>query len=150
MEDETFRGQFDHAIDSKGRISIPQTFRTLLQERSEKPPMLTRGQNHLRLYPAEEWERIEQELRDKPRLQPAVQKLRRVLIGSAVPCPIDTQGRILIPKNLRSHAHLEAKVTLTGVIEMIEIWNTDLYENMMQDDLGNLDEIQEAVDQASN
>ena len=50
----SFRGQYDHTLDNKGRISIPAGFRMEIQRLGrEKPPILTRGKEHLILYPAE-------------------------------------------------------------------------------------------------
>lgn len=102
-----------------------------LQRRSEKPPVLTRTEDHLELYGAEDWERIEQKLMDKPDLSDDVQKLRRFLVGHASDCPIDSQGRILVPPKLRQYAQLSNKVVLLGVLDKIEIWDAELFE---QDD----------------
>jgi MraZ protein len=142
-----FRGQHDHTIDGKGRLSIPAALRMEIQRRSENHPILTRHKDHLALYGREDWDKIERQLMQKSNLQPDVQAYQRFIIGGANECPIDTQGRILIPKALREHARLESKVTLVGVLEKIEIWNSELFEQIMQKTVINLEEIQLSVDQ---
>jgi MraZ protein len=144
-----FRGQHDHTIDGKGRLSIPAGFRMEIQRRSEKHPILTKYKDHLALYARDAWDEIESQLMQKSNLQPNVRAYQRFIIGGASECPVDTQGRILIPKALREHARLESKVTLVGVLEKIEIWNSELFEQDMQRTLMRLEEIQLAVDQGS-
>ena len=51
-----------------------------------------------------------------------------MLVSGAVECPIDGQGRILIPPHLREHASLERDVTFAGVGARIEIWSKERYE----------------------
>ena len=64
-------------------------------------------------------------------------------------CPIDSQGRILVPPPLRDHAQLKSKVTLVGILDQIEIWDTELYENNQKQTLARLTEIQQSVDKGS-
>lgn len=116
-----------------------------LQRRSEKPPILTRTEDHLELYGAEEWESIEAGLLSKPDLSDDVKKLRRFMVGNASDCPIDSQGRILVPPRLRQHAQLDKDVVILGVLDRIELWDAELFE---QDDsltLSRYSDIQKSV-----
>ncbi len=141
-----FRGRHTHTIDKKGRMSIPSSHRTIFQRRSEKAPILTNQKDHLELYPFEDWEVIEQNLMAKSRLQPDVQDYTRFVVGGASECPIDNQGRILVPPSLRSHAKLQDKVMIAGVLDRIEIWDLALFEANMQNTLDRMDSIQRSVD----
>ena len=145
-----FRGRHDHTIDKKGRLSIPVAFRTEFQRRSEKAPMLTLSKNHLELYPRDDYDAMERSLAERPDLQPDVQALRRVLIGQATECPIDSQGRIQVGPTAREHAQLEGKVTLIGNLQKVEIWHTELFEDYVQMTLARLEEIQRSVDKGSD
>ena len=140
-----FRGRHDHTIDAKGRLSVPAGFRMELQRRSEKPPILTRLEDHLELYGADDWENIERDLKSKPDLSDDVQKLRRFMVGNASDCPIDSQGRILVPPRLRECAQLKSKVVLIGVLDKIEIWDAELYEVDDSLTLARLGEIRKSV-----
>ncbi len=143
-----FRGEHVHTIDGKGRLSIPAAFRNEILRRSEKPPILTRFKDYLALYPYEDWLEIEQALKSKSKLQPEVQKYTRFVISGSTECPIDSQGRILVPPNLRAHAKLESKVTLAGNLECIEIWDAATYDAGNLDIVENFDSIQRSVDEA--
>ena len=116
-----------------------------LQRRSEKPPILTRTEDHLELFGAEDWEKIEDDLMSKPDLSDDVQKLRRFMVGNASDCPIDSQGRILVPPKMRQHAYLDTKVILLGVLDKIEIWDAELFEQHDSLTLARYADIRKAV-----
>ena len=143
-----FRGEHVHTIDGKGRLSIPAAFRNEILRRSEKPPILTRFKDYLALYPYEDWLEIEQALKSKSKLQPEVQKYTRFVISGSTECPIDSQGRILVPPALREHARLEGKVTLAGVLDRIELWDAQTFNDSKLETVSKLEEIQLSVDQA--
>lgn len=141
-----FRGRHDHTIDKKGRLSIPAGYRNEILRRSEKPPILTNYRNYLALYPYEDWLVIERNLMAKSKLQPDVLAYTRFVISGSQECPIDAQGRILVPPTLREHAKLKSKVTLAGVLDSIEIWDTKLFETTKLETMSKLEEIQLSVD----
>ncbi len=143
-----FRGRFEHTMDKKGRVSIPSGFRVEIQRRSENAPVLTNYQDHLALHPADEWEAKEQELMQMSDLQPEVQAYRRFVVSGATECPIDNQGRILIPGYLREHADLDTKVVIAGVLDKIEIWNPERFAESQKMTLLQLDSIQRTVDES--
>ncbi len=143
-----FRGRHEHSIDAKGRMSIPSGFRVEIQRRSEKPPILTNYQDHLALHPADEWDKVEEGLLEMRELRPEVQNYRRFIVSGAVECPIDNQGRILIPAYLREHAGLKNKATVAGVLDRIELWEPTRFAENHQLTLHRLPEIQLSVDQA--
>ena len=147
----SFRGRFDHTLDNKGRVSVPAGFRMEIQRLGgEKAPILTRGKDHLLLYPAETFDAIERDLESKSSLLPDVQHYQRLMIGGCTECPVDGQGRITIPAALRDHAGLQGKITLAGVLNKIEIWNHDRFEATQMLTLGNLEEIQKSVERSSS
>jgi MraZ protein len=118
-----FRGRFDHTIDTKGRISIPSGFRMILERRSERPPILTNAFSCLHLYPYEDWCEVERKIVENATENMDSQAYQRMMISGAAECPIDKQGRMLVPPYLRNHAGLERDVTIAGVGPRIEIWD---------------------------
>jgi MraZ protein len=143
-----FRGRYDHTIDGKGRLSVPRAFRGELEGGGENPPMLVLQKDHISLFPAEAWGAAEQRLKDLPEFDPDAQRLRRFFLAGSQPCPVDPQGRILVPAFMRDHADLGAKVILAGVIDRVEIWSPARFEQNQAATIANLDGIQRAVDQA--
>jgi MraZ protein len=127
-----FRGNFEHTIDQKGRLSIPSKFREVLRERYDEVLIITRSDGCLVAYPEEEWDRLERKIAELPQLKRNVISVQRYLVSSASECPVDKQGRILIPQYLRSHAGLTKDVILAGMITRIEIWAKDKWEEQLK------------------
>jgi MraZ protein len=143
-----FTGRHDHTIDKKGRLSVPAAFRSEILRKGEGPPMLTKDGNHLAFYPKDDWEVIMNGFAKQDPLDEAAQKLIRYTVGNAMECPIDSQGRILVPPHLRTDAGLDGKVSLVGMISKIEIWDAALYDNEDKLTESNLPGIRQQVRQA--
>ena len=118
-----FRGRFVHTIDTKSRISIPSGFRMELERRSERAPILTNAFGCLHLYPYEDWCGVERKIVENETEDLDFQAYQRMMISGAAECPIDKQGRLLLPQYLRDHAGLEREVTIAGVGPRVEIWD---------------------------
>lgn len=127
-----FRGRFSHTIDAKGRVSIPSGYRLELQQRSEQAPIVTKGVTPaggcLLLYPYEDWCEFESRIVALRPDDMDVQAYVRFLVGGASECPIDAQGRTLLPQYLRDYAKLKREVTIVGAGTRIELWNESLFE----------------------
>lgn len=124
-----FMGEYLHTIDGKGRLIVPAKFREALGEKF----IATKGLDHcLFIYPAEEWQALEQKLRALPFTQPDVRAFVRFFFSGASECEVDKQGRILLPANLREYAQLEKDVVLVGVSSRVEIWSQALWTDYSQ------------------
>ena len=110
-------------LDPKGRISFPARLREELGERF----MVTRGlDNCLFVYSMEEWELLAAKLRELPISKSA--PLNRFFFSGAAEVEPDKQGRVLLPAHLREYAGLEKDVTIAGVFNRAEIWDTARWE----------------------
>ena len=116
-----FRGQFEHAIDEKGRLSIPAKFREAL--RKEKTLVLTSSDAYLTAYPLKEWRALEDRLRANPKFKREQRDFLRFVYSSAEDVAMDSQGRILVPQGLRQRAGIMREVVIIGMMDTIEIWN---------------------------
>lgn len=123
------RGRFSHAMDDKGRVSIPAVLRNELLEQ-DGPPFVTNlvDKPALGLFAHDRWLAIEERLKNMSTVQPDLSSLQRMLVSGAVEAPIDGQGRILIPPYLREHAGLERDITIAGVGQRIEIWDKGRFD----------------------
>ena len=117
-----------HTIDAKNRMSLPAGFRQELQRQSDHPPFLTNAHECLDLYPYEDWLEFEERIVGSAPVDPEMQDYARMMISGAIACPIDKQGRILVPTHLREHAGLEREVTVAGVGPKIELWDKARFE----------------------
>lgn len=116
-------GRFHHTVDAKGRVSIPVRFRQVLADRYEETFIVTTDLDQCLVgYPIEEWRQIEEKTRALPTMQQEVKDFLRFFYSSAVECPLDRQGRILLPTPLRQYAKLNRDVVLIGMMSKIEIW----------------------------
>lgn len=120
-----FRGLSAAQIDSKGRITIPSNYRTLLVEESSGSMVVTIDTESpcLLLYPFPQWQVIEEKLESLPSFQPAARRIQRLLMGHATELELDRQGRVLLPTLLRDYADLDKTAILVGQGRKIEIWN---------------------------
>lgn len=116
-----FRGQFEHAIDGKGRLSIPAKFRQVLG--TEKGLVLTCWNSYLSAFPLGVWGSLEDRIRRNPTFKGDTRDFLRFVYSSAEDVDIDSQGRILIPPSLRQRAGITKDVVLIGVMDQIEIWD---------------------------
>ena len=126
-----FRGLSAGQVDSKGRITIPTNYRTLMVEEASGSLVVTidTEQRCLLLYPFPQWQVIEEKLEALPSFQPAARRIQRLLLGHATELELDRQGRILLPPLLRDYADLDKSVILVGQGKKIEIWNEAAWED---------------------
>ena len=94
-----------------------------LERRSERAPILTNAFGCLHLYPYEDWCEVERKIVENESANPDFQAYQRMMISGAAECPIDKQGRMLLPQYLRDLAGLEREVTIAGVGPRVEIWD---------------------------
>ena len=137
-----FMGEYSHTIDIKGRLIIPSRFREELGETF----VVTKGLDGcLFVFSDEEWKAFEIKLKSLPLTNKNARQFARFFVAGATPCELDKQGRILLPATLREFAGLEKDVVLTGMLNRIEIWSKDKWnENNSLDDVA-MDEIAEQM-----
>lgn len=123
-----FRSRSDHTLDGKGRLNFPSRFRDVLsQYESEVLMVAPWGKTHLRAFPIPEWESFENTLMTEGRKQKGMASLMRYIVGSVTECPLDKQGRILLPPQLRGEVNLQREVVLVGMLSHVEIWDKDVW-----------------------
>lgn len=135
-----FMGEYNHAIDPKGRLIIPSKFREELGEEF----VVTRGLDGcLFVFPNDAWQEFEKKLNALPLTNKSARQFSRFFVAGATQCELDKQGRILLPVCLREFAGLDKDVVLTGMLNRIEIWSKEKWtENNSYDDM---DEIAEQM-----
>jgi len=128
----SFRGNFDHTIDDKGRVSLPAEFRVILDSRNQDCIILTnyvsQGARCIEGFDLDAWTRFEGKLREKSRFNAKVQKLENFYISRAAECSLDKAGRILLPQHLRTYASIEREVTFTSSMHGFRIWNSKVWQ----------------------
>ena len=123
-----FKGSSFHIMDNKGRISIPVRYREILQERQDRQLILTNWDGYILAFPHSEWVKVEAKLGEMALLRKDYRAFQRFFLSGVEECPLDRQGRILIPQNLREYAKLDREVAIVGVVRNFEIWDRERYE----------------------
>ena len=135
-----FMGEYNHTVDTKGRLIVPSKFREQLGDEF----VVTKGLDGcLFVYSKSEWENIEEKFRNVPLTTKDARKFARFFFAGAASCEVDKQGRILLPVVLREYAGIEKDVVSVGVFNRVEIWDKDKWQESNSYD--DMDEIAEHI-----
>lgn len=115
-----FIGEYQHNLDSKGRLAVPAKFRALLKGGA----VVTKGlDNCLFLYPKKSWAVLVEKLSRLPISQARARAFSRHMLAGAMDVDFDGQGRIMLPEYLRRFAALKKKAIIAGLYDRLEIWD---------------------------
>ena len=135
-----FMGEFHHNIDDKGRLVIPNKFRSELGEQF----IITRGlENCLYVYSMDEWNNLVSKLKSLPFTKKDARIFIRSFFSGATECQFDKQGRINITSPLVSYADINKECVIIGANDRIEIWSEKGWNNFMDVNSSKLEDIAE-------
>ena len=135
-----FIGEYEHNLDTKGRVTMPAKLREDIGECF----IVTKGLDGcLFAYSQTEWTNFEDKLKSLPLTNKNARDFVRFFLSGAIECEIDKQGRFLIPSNLRTYAKLEKEVIIIGVGTRIEIWDKEEWNKYSSNENISADEIAE-------
>ena len=121
-----FMGEYNHTIDTKGRLIVPSKFRETLGDEF----VVTKGLDGcLFVYDNTEWAVFEEKLKALPLTNKDARSFVRFFLAGAAGVEVDKQGRILLPSVLREFAQITKDVVLVGVASRIEIWSKEKWES---------------------
>ncbi len=125
-----FSGKYYYTVDPKGRIIIPAPFREIISSNYSSKLYITNApfDKCLYVYPLEEWNKLQEQVRTKPRSDEAIRFFLRRVIASAIEIEMDKQSRVLIPAALREDANINTNVVVVGQIERIELWDRNEWD----------------------
>jgi MraZ protein len=124
-----FLGQYQHNIDSKGRITIPVRFRDQLEADGA---YITQGfDQNLMVLTKQSFEEIYHRVNQLSMTSNMARILKRLIFSNANQVDVDKAGRILIPQYLRNAAVLDSDAMVVGVGDYIEIWSPALWEEQI-------------------
>ena len=140
-------GSFKYSIDSKGRVSIPAKMRKFVDPKSNDAFVMTRGTNKcIDVYPMNLWEELVQsKLNQLNSFEPKDAMFLRMFLQQAAEDKLDSQSRLLIPKNLIEYAEISKEVLILGNIKKIELWNPQNYEDYLNTSELSFEEIAKQV-----
>ncbi|MGM0568801.1 MAG: division/cell wall cluster transcriptional repressor MraZ, partial [Elusimicrobiota bacterium] len=121
-------GRHRHKIDSKRRVFIPSDYRV------SRRWIITAGlEKCLWLFPESEWSRVKDNIKKLSLTKRDARSFLRVFLSRAGVVDMDSQGRALIPEHLCSFAGINSDVSMIGMLDRIEIWDTRNWEKYSSD-----------------
>ena len=136
-----FMGEYNHAIDDKGRIIIPSKLRNDLGNNF----IITRGLDGcLFIYSSNEWTNIINKYKSLPDTKDK-RSFMRVFLSGATVCDYDKQGRINIPSSLINYAKLNRECIIVGVFDRLELWSKESWDDFILNNSDNLSDIADSL-----
>jgi MraZ protein len=136
-----FRGESVHKVDQKGRVSVPASFRRVLEEgdpdwQSGQNPNFVLifgmpGGNCLEGYSVEGANRLDEKVSRMPTFSPQRKALERFLNANSVHAQVDENGRVVLPQALREKFGLLEEALFAGMGEHFQVWAPEAYRSDM-------------------
>ncbi|MBR6742499.1 MAG: division/cell wall cluster transcriptional repressor MraZ [Clostridia bacterium] len=120
---ELFCREYRYSLDAKNRIFVPAKYREILGDTF----IITRRLDTcLALYTNEEWEKYSEKIKALP--DSVAMELKRFIFPKTLVAEPDSQGRVIIPNDLKEYAQLEKNAVIIGVGDHAEIWSESLWD----------------------
>ena len=118
------RGNHPARIDDKGRIKIPNGFRTVIEQQYGSELFVTSVTGeYVRVYPMAVWLEIERKLAEVPSANPSKQRFLDRVNFFGQSAAMDKQGRVVLPQLLRESAAMTGEVSVLGLQNHLAVWN---------------------------
>ena len=123
-------GTYECKADAKGRLMLPAALKKQLAPVLQNGFVLKRAvfQPCLELYPMAEWEILMRKVNTLNRFKKKNNDFIRRFTAGVKIIDVDTNGRLLIPKDLTVFASISKNVVVSLAINIVEIWDKDKYE----------------------
>ncbi|MEE3035419.1 MAG: division/cell wall cluster transcriptional repressor MraZ [Bacteroidota bacterium] len=130
-----FIGTYECKADVKGRIMLPAALKKQLSYSIKEGFVIKRAVFNpcLELYPLKEWDSLIEKVNTLNRFVKKNNDFIRRFTAGVKLLEIDASGRILIPKNLINHAKIKKEVVVSSAVNILEIWDKNLYESSIDE-----------------
>lgn len=140
------KDSYQHTIDHKGRVSLPAKFRKANSSTHYDTYKITVGlEGCLAVYSMDEWEKFLERLGSLHSNPSDVRFYQRMIFFNACESQLDKQGRITIPQELLAKAKIEKDVQIIKMMDRIELWNPNSFQEYLEKKKKTIEEIVEEV-----
>ncbi len=130
----SFKGQYKHSVDNKGRVSFPAKLRKSLNPQANDNFTILRGlEPCLYVYPQDEWQKVEEQLSQINSFTKEGRTVKRNFLRFAEDLSLDKQNRIPLSPPLREWAGIDGQAIFIGSGERIEVWSPGKLEDVDSD-----------------
>ena len=128
-------GTYECKVDAKGRLMVPSALKKQLAPMLQEGFVIKRSvfQNCLELYPMEQWNLLMGKMNRLNRFKKRNNDFIRKFTAGVKTVEVDTNGRLLIPRDLVGFAGIEKEIVLSSAINIVEIWDKQKYEQSLED-----------------
>jgi len=138
----SFFGEYEVAMDAKGRFMLPSGFRKQLQESDADKFVINRGFEHcLSMYSMNSWNVLSAKIGKLNDFNPKVREFKRLFLNGATIVEVDNAGRILLPKPLYEYAGIKKDMVFSAQGNKVELWDRDAYYNYIQQHTGGFSDL---------
>jgi MraZ protein len=142
----SFLGEYEVAIDAKGRFLLPSGFRKQLADGTGEKFVVNRGiENCLSIYTVDTWSAISDKINRLNDFKPNVRQFKRLFLNGATVVEVDSADRLLIPKQLQEYAGIKKDAVLSAQGNKLELWDKDTYYNYLREHAGGFSRLAEDV-----
>ena len=118
-----FTGVFEHALDVKGRLTLPSDFRGHINHTQPAKITINFDRKSIAIYPLPAFRKFLDRLNRLPRTNPQAESVRRIITALTYDCEVDRQGRLIVTPKLREVAGIRREVAVVGNIEKVDLWD---------------------------
>src|SRR3972149_9004517 len=128
-------GEYEYVVDGKGRVLVSNKLRSQIDadEHGSNFYLVLGANGILCLYPEKYFEQIALAMEPRTTAPDEAVAFERISFALASKIELDGQGRLLLNERLRKRAGLKDKITLVGVRDHIELWNSESWEQYLSD-----------------
>ncbi len=128
-------GEYQHVVDNKSRVLISNKLRSQIDvdEHGSNFYLVLGANGILCLYPEKYFEQIALAVAPGTTAPDEAVVFERISFALSNKVELDGQGRLLLSDMLRKRAGLKDHITLIGVRDHIELWNTESWEQYVSD-----------------
>lgn len=133
-----FRGEFRQKVDGKGRVSIPASFRRVLEAQDPdwgtgKRPrfIIVYGDDrrpYLECFSITAMEDVDARVALMQRGSPQRRAMETLLYTLSTDAEVDEDGRIVLSQKLRDKLGLDGEIYFAGTADTFQIWKPEVYE----------------------
>lgn len=122
-------------VDRKGRVSIPATFRRVLEREETPGVVLAPSVEKLPVLDGFGYGRLEtlaRQIGSLNQLDPVFKAMSNSVLARSQHLPIDSDGRIVLPPTMLEYARIEGEALFAGLGKQFQIWNPAVYEEQQE------------------
>ena len=135
-----FLSSYENRLDSKGRISVPASFRASVSNEKFAGVVLFRSftNNCIEGFSMSRMEQMASATDQMGIFDSETDDLSAMLFADARPLAFDVTGRIVVPSDLLAHANITDRAVFVGRGNSFQIWNPDAFRMAQEKSLNNL------------